>query len=370
MDRLPIEPLKPHELSFATNTSHTPFSIRREAIVSGQETKDVFSFFAKHADLIRHTVKYNGALLFRNLPLTQAQEYEQLLTLLGYDLYESNYGGASPRSNITEKTFVSTEAPPPFIIGLHTEFCYQSTRPGMISFFCLQPGEKYGETPIFDCAKVWNSLSEKLKDKLEVHGLLYKRFFPGKKSILNYRKTWQETFQTTDRAQVETFLKSEGMNFQWCADDGLATELRVPAVMIDKIQGKKRLSITMFNAESFKLNFRYFRQRYNPLLRIALEWFVKHEYGRKDTFLQVSFGDGSPFLASESEQIQLAAWNNAIAFKWRAGDMLILDNISYAHSRLNVHKPRKIIAAMADPYDVREYAEQYNNDGINDIQVM
>jgi hypothetical protein len=50
--------------------------------------------------------------------------------------------------------------------------------------------------------------------------------------------------------------------------------------------------------------------------------------------------------------------------------MLILDNISYAHSRLNVHKPRKIIAAMADPYDVREYAEQYNNDGINDIQVM
>lgn len=356
MNTLPIEALGSSELSFASNTSHIPFVVRKEAIISGYDANNVFSFFTKHADLIRHLVKHNGVLLFRDLPLTQAQEYEHALVLLGYDLYESNTGGASPRSKVTDKTFVSTEAPPAFIIGLHTEFCYQTTRPGMISFFCLQPGKKYGETPIFDCAKVWDSLSEKLKEKLEANGLLYKRFFPGKKSILNFRKTWQETFQTQDRSTVEAFLMSEGMDFTWQADGGLATELRVPAVMIDQAQGKKRLSITMFNAESFKYNFRYFRRRYNTLLRIALEWFVTHEYGRQDTFLQVALGDGSPFLKSESEEIQRAAWNNAIAFKWRAGDLLILDNISYAHSRLNVQKPREIIAAMADPYDVREYA--------------
>jgi hypothetical protein len=112
----------------------------------------------------------------------------------------------------------------------------------------------------------------------------------------------------------------------------------------------------MFNAESLNFNFWYFRQRYNPLLRIALQWFIKHEYGRDDTFLQVAFGDGSAFSRAESEEIQLAAWNNAIAFKWRAGDLLILDNISFGHSRLNVQKPREIIAAMADPYDIRQYA--------------
>jgi hypothetical protein len=33
-----------------------------------------------------------------------------LLEALNYDLFLSNYGGASPRSNVTRKTFVSTEA--------------------------------------------------------------------------------------------------------------------------------------------------------------------------------------------------------------------------------------------------------------------
>lgn len=226
----------------------------------------------------------------------------------------------------------------------------------MISFFCKQAAEKFGETPIYDCARVWDSLSQELKDKLERKGLLYRRYFPGKKSLLNFRKTWQDAFQTEDKDHVESYLRSEGMEFHWDKNNGLATELCVPAVIKDRAQGKKRLSIHMFNADTLKFNIRYFRQRYNPLLRYGLEWLVKREYDRKDTFLQTRFGDGSPFSQRESEEIQLAAWSNAIAFNWQAGDLLILDNISFGHSRLNVQKPRQIITAMANSYDIREYA--------------
>lgn len=351
-----LESLKTSELSFNSTASYAPFVVRKEHIIKGNHVEDAYTFFDSYAGQVRNLVKQNGALLFRGLPLKQAGEFEHVLNLLGYDLYKNNFGGASPRSNVTEKTFVSTEAPPPFIIGLHTEFCYQSTRPGMIAFFCQKPGQKFGETPLFDCARVWNSLSSDLKEKLETHGLLYKRYFPGKKSLLNFRKTWQDTFQTQNRSEVEAYLLSEGMSFTWDQDGGLSTELHVPAVLVDQAQGKKRLSITMFNAESLKFNFRYFKNRYNPILRTALEWFVSHEYDRENTFLQVLLGDGTPFSKAESEEIQLAAWNNAIAFNWRVGDLLILDNISFAHSRLNVQKPRELIAAMADPYDIREYA--------------
>lgn len=356
-----LDKLQPNELSFTSDASNKPFVIRWHNQSLNKNKAETLSYFKNNADSIRQLVKDNGSVLFRDLPLTDPHDYESALNILGYDLYESNYGGASPRSNVTKKTFVSTEAPKPFIIGLHTEFCYQSKRPGMISFFCVKSGTKYGETPIFDCEKVWNSLSTELQNKLECKGVLYKRFFPGKKSLLNFRKTWKDTFQTQDRNKVEVYLNAEGMNFSWGADDSLTTELKIPAVLVDPTTNRKTLSITMFNLDSIMYNFQHFRERYNPIKRAALEWIVKKEYKRKDTFLQVFLGDGTSFTREESEEVQRAAWKNAIAFNWQPQDLLILDNIRFSHSRLNVEKPREIIAAMADQYDVRDYQKKQSN---------
>jgi hypothetical protein len=85
---------------------------------------------------------------------------------------------------------------------------------------------------------------------------------------------------------------------------------------------------------------------------------VRRECAREDCFLHVGFGDGTPFTCAESEEIQRAAWESAIVFRWQPRDFVILDNIRFAHSRLNVEKPRAIVAAMADPYDVRDYVRR------------
>jgi alpha-ketoglutarate-dependent taurine dioxygenase len=355
MNLLPVNCLTKDEQNFSSNISHKDFVVRMESLLGGHNNlAATLEYFEKNAEDIKSQVRTNGVLLFRGFPIHSPKDYQTVLEVLKYDLYTTNYAGASPRSNITQKTFVSTEAPSPFIIGLHTEFCYQTTRPGMISFLCLQPAAGFGETPLFDCHAIWNSLSHPLRERLLSEGLLYKRYFRHKKSLINFHKTWGDTFQTDEKHIVEKFLESEGMTYQWDKDNNLATELKLPAMLQDPLSGKPCLSITMFNADAFVYNFRHFKDRYNVVLRKGLEWFVKREYSRPNAFLQVLHGSGEPFTAQENHEIQKAAWDNSIIFEWQAGDLLLIDNIRFGHARLNVRKPRRVIAAMANSYDVRE----------------
>lgn len=358
MRELPLEPLRPQEQSRTSKLSPKPFVVRAPRIDQAYATLgELTEYFRANAGSIKTRLRETGVLLFRGLPLSQAEEYEKVLEALEFDLYRTNYGGASPRANVTQKTFVSTEAPAPFIIGLHTEFCYQTTRPGMISFFCVQPAAGYGETPLFDLNAVWRDLDAPLRARLLREGLLYRRRFFAEKSRINFHKTWRETFATGEKGPVEAFLRKEGMSYRWDAKDNLSTELRVPAVLTDPLTGDPCLSITMFNADSIVFNLRHYKERYPWLLRKALEAFVRYEYRDGNAFLQVLHGDGSPFSTPENHQIQRAAWNNALVFPWEKGDLLLIDNVRFGHARLNVRRPRKLIAAMADPYDVREFRQ-------------
>ena len=46
---------------------------------------------------------------------------------------------------------------------------------------------------------------------------------------------------------------------------------------------------------------------------------------------------------------------NSIFFKWEKGDILLLDNKRWAHSRMNIYKNdnRKIITCFGNMYDIR-----------------
>lgn len=359
-----LRSLSDHELSYESSASSIPLVVTPVMLGFEGGARDFVAYLSNNAREVKRKIAENGAILFRGFPVGNPWEYQYALKALGYDLYKSNQGGASPRRKVTDETFMSTEAPPHFIIGFHTEFCYQSIRPGMISFYCSETPSRHGETPLFDCSAVLENLSHGLRAKLVKHGVVYRRFFSGNKPLFKFRKTWQDAFGAQERGEVEAYLVREGMRYQWDADGNLATELNLPAVLTDPLNGNKYLSLTMFNGDSFIYNFRHFRERYNPLVRRSLEWFVRRECARKDCFLHVSFGDGRPFTRDESEEIQKAAWNSAIIFRWQPNDFVIIDNIRFAHSRLNVRKPRAIVAAMADAYDVREYASPVRTDAI------
>ncbi|UCE76912.1 MAG: TauD/TfdA family dioxygenase [Gammaproteobacteria bacterium] len=354
MEHYHLRALQKQELSFETSGSGYPIVLTPTALGFDPSHGGLRETLRNHAPRLRETIAGNGALLLRGFPIESPAEFEASLYALGYDLYQNNVGGVSPRGKITNATYSSTDAASPFVIGIHTEFPYHSVRPSMISFYCDTAPSIYGETPIFDCAAVLEDLSDELKHKLKTLRLRYSRFFSARKNTLfNFRKPWMDAFLTPDRAVVERHLEQEGIAYSWDRQGNLKTQHTVPAVITDPVSGRECLNIAIFNGDTFAYNIGHFAHRYNPFKRHLVQWFVRREGSKKDAFLRTTFGDGSEISRSESEAIQKAAWANAIAYRWLRGDMLILSNIRFGHARLNVAGARRIVTAMGDKYDIR-----------------
>ena len=65
--------------------------------------------------------------------------------------------------------------------------------------------------------------------------------------------------------------------------------------------------------------------------------------------VQILYGDGTPIPPDEMAEIRRATWDHSVLFRWKKGDVLVLDNILTGHGRMNVEGPRKILASFADP---------------------
>ena len=63
------------------------------------------------------------------------------------------------------------------------------------------------------------------------------------------------------------------------------------------------------------------------------------------------YGDGSPIEAAVLEEVREAYDRETIAFPWEKNDILMVDNMLVAHGRQPFTGPRKIVVAMAEPFN-------------------
>ena len=305
------------------------------------------------ADHIRAVLSESGAVLLRDLPISNTSQAEQLLSALGTDFDDEYLGGASPRSRLSDHFFTSTEAPAPYVISFHTEMCYLRQRPGKIFFYCITPPTEYGETPVFDCAQILANLSPQLHDKVSKLGMLYQRYFVAKPvRFFNVYKTWMDAFGATTKKEVELACEQQGMKYEWQADGSLLTQSSMPGVIEHPVSGAQCLSLTLYNGTAAPYDMRTFAHRFNPIKRFALDAFIRSQYVKKNVFMRTLWGDGSAISGAETRAILDAAWQASTLFKWHKGDLLMLDNMCTGHGRLNVTKPRMIAAALGDPYSL------------------
>lgn len=302
---------------------------------------------------VKSELAQKGAILLRGWPIQSTQQAEQLLSALGVTFDDEYLGGASPRSGLSDHFFTSTEAPDPYVITFHTEMCYLKRRPGKIFFYCITEPSVYSETPVFDCAEIFATLTPELQDKIESLGMTYQRYFVAKKAkFFNVYKTWMDSFNATTREQAEAACEVQGLSYEWQSNGGLITKAKMPGVMVHPQTGKKCISLTLYNGEAAPYDMSRFAQRINPVARFGLSSLVRAQYAKERVFMRTLWGDGSPISVAETRTIIDAAWESSNLFKWRANDLLILDNIRCGHGRLNVVKPRKIAAALGDPYTI------------------
>ncbi|SCB04824.1 TauD/TfdA family dioxygenase [Xanthomonas translucens] len=61
------------------------------------------------------------------------------------------------------------------------------------------------------------------------------------------------------------------------------------------------------------------------------------------------FGDGTEISEHDLQRIQQAFSNEALLFRWQPGDVLLLDNMKFAHGRKPYKGSRAVFAALMEP---------------------
>jgi alpha-ketoglutarate-dependent taurine dioxygenase len=273
--------------------------------------------------LLRH-----GGILFRGFDAGSLERFEEIVRVTSGELMQYTYR-STPRSEVAGKIYTSTEYPADQWIPMHNEMSYTSEWPLRIAFFCMRPAERGGETPIADSRRVFQRIAPELRARFAAKGVMYVRnYSPG------LDVSWQDVFQTSDRAEVERFCHHAGIELEWKEDGGLRTRQVCQAVARHPVTGE----MVWFNqAHLFHVS------NLAPEVRTAL----LARCGESDLPRNTYYGDGSPIEEDALEEIRRAYHSESIDVPWRHGDLVLLDNMLAAHGRAPFSGPRKIVVAMA-----------------------
>jgi amino acid adenylation domain-containing protein len=289
---------------------------------------DLAEWAAGNVDFLEEKIARHGALLFRGFPLKTVLDFERVAAAICPQLY-ADYGDL-PREKQggSDKIYESTPYPPDKTILFHNESSHMHTWPMRQFFFSAVAAPEGGETPIVDCRQIYQRLDPVLAERFERLGLLYIRNFTGGLDV-----SWQEFFHTEDRAVVERYCRDAGIECEWKQGDRLRTRKAALAVATHPKTGEK----VFFN----QLQLHHVACLDPEIRDSLLALFAEEDLPRN-----VCYGDGSPIEDAVVSRLLDIYWQESVAFRWRQGDLLALDNMLVAHARNPFQGPRKIAVAM------------------------
>jgi hypothetical protein len=66
----------------------------------------------------------------------------------------------------------------------------------------------------------------------------------------------------------------------------------------------------------------------------------------------LEFADGGDWSRREMRTLARVVWDNSVFYQWRQRDVVLVDNLRIAHSRMPCDGPRVVAAAVGDLVDV------------------
>lgn len=306
------------------------------------------SLTAASAPVIRAQLDRYGALLIRQTGLHLSDPGAlplPLLDALGFGPEEEfAWGGLSSgrttRRALSRHLRATDDYPPEHWLLPHNEILYQRQMPARLllcSAAAVDPAHG-GRTFVHSAALVEDhiraagSLGARLLADLTAHGFLIETGFldanhPEKSA--NYFRSWQDRFDTADRDEALARCRASTDQFDdcwWQDDDGgatLMTRIRIPAFKTDARDGR----------------------RYMLFPRIALDAPALHNGWRR-----FPLGCGRSLTDREIDLLLSAFLATREGLHYQAGDLLLVDNIRYGHSREAFSGPRSVGVAMGGSF--------------------
>ena len=308
-----------------SSDARTPSTIR--AIVGGV---DLAAWAADQAAAIGALLSQHGVILFRGFQLSGLQDFARFVRAVSGEPLEYRER-SSPRTHVSDRVYTSTEYPSHQPIFLHNENSYAHSWPLKLFFLCTTPPAQGGETPFADCRQVYRAVPSEVRDAFERRRVLYVRNFSERLGL-----PWQVAFGTGDRSAVEAQLRAAGYEFEWLGTNRLRTKRSGRAVARHPLTGDR----SWFNHATFFHVSTLPREMGDALLA---------EFGEDDLPNNTYYGDGSGIEPDVLDTLRACYQDAKVAVPWRAGDVLMLDNVLTAHGREPYTGPREIRVAMAEP---------------------
>src|ERR1700729_7338 len=303
--------------------------------VPGGDLDNQLIWIARNKNQLRDICLSSGAVLLEGLvPLSELGALKVSSKVL--DRLMSYTGGDSPRTRLAEGLYTSTDFPPDFDISLHNELSHSSNPPAMVLFICVRPPDKGGETMIADSRKILSRLDSTMVEELDRRGICYIRNMRGSKGV---GRSWQQTFETADGADVERYCMLSGAGLQWNAD-GSARIVQYGRATAEHPITKERV---WFNQADM----------YDPSAQGSeVAEALSELYGDNMERMpyNVTFGDGGVIPKQVFNVVREAMHAERVLVKWKVGDALLIDNLLVAHGRTAYKGNRRILVSMSESY--------------------
>lgn len=327
-----IRPLQSATLAAWQDSAERPLPAIVEAQAKGLSAA---TWARGEGNAIADRLRRFGGVLLRGFHVEQASDFRAFAQAISPNLIHYSER-SSPRTEIAESVYSSTDHPAHQSIPLHTEQSYTNNWPMRILFWCQVAPQDRGRTPIADTARVLQRLSGETVRAFEERGILYVRnYLPG------IGVSWQEAFQTPERDKVEEICRATDIRYEWVGPDHLRTMQRRPAI--------RRHPDT---DERLWFNHGYF---FNVgSLAQDIQDSVRANIDERDWPTHTFFGDGGGIPDEIVEEIGNAYKAEAVRFEWQKGDILLLDNMRVAHGREPFTGDRIVRTIMIDP--INDYA--------------
>ena len=198
----------------------------------------------------------------------------------------------------------AADDPPEVTIEPHLEMSYNADMPGRIMFYCHQAPQHWegGQTPICDMRKVYQELkihSSILKPLLE-EGVRYYRTLPSRDTSQGALYSWEKTFFTTDRDQVESTLTGLGYDMEWTKEGSLRY-----SYIMRSVRPHPRSGEMVWSNQSSVSHGSYY-------LHLPISLYKDEEFAPSHT----AHSDGTPLSREQLALIRKVQWEQSKAVAW------------------------------------------------------
>jgi alpha-ketoglutarate-dependent taurine dioxygenase len=288
-------------------------------------------FVAAGRQALRALLHQHGALLLRGFQVDGIDGFATAVRALsGEPLpYEER---SSPRSTIKGRIYTSTDYPAAEEIFFHNENSYRSTWPMTLYFYCVEPPDERGATPLSDTRQVLVTLDAAIRDEFA-----RRRWMVVRNLGLEFGLSWQEVFNTDDRDEIIRFCAANDVRAEWRPDGGLRTTSVREAIHRHPWTGEP---VWFNHAAVFHIS---------TLPRDVRDG-VREMFDEQDLPSNSYFGDGGVIADDVMLHIRECYRAAAVRFDYQRGDVLVIDNMLVAHGREPFTGPRKIAVAMTESH--------------------